>query len=224
VFPVGRLDRETSGALLLTDDGPLAHRILHPRYGVEKEYMAVVEGTITDDAVGALRDGVLLDGERYPTAPAQVDVLERKNKRSRLRVIVHEGRNRQVRRMLEAVGYPVLQLRRERIGPVRLGDLDAGVFRVLSPGEVTALRRETARARPKAVRPRAARPAQPREPKRAFRSTNTKDPHRAARSPKPRDAKPSLRSKNARDPKRAVRKTAGEVKHAARRTRKAPSR
>ncbi len=153
VFPVGRLDRETSGALLLTDDGNLAHRILHPRYGVEKEYIAVVEGTITDDAVGALREGVLLEGERRSTAPAQVDVLDRKNKRSRLRLIVHEGRNRQVRRMLEAVGYAVLQLRRERIGPVRLGDLDAGLFRPLTEGEVTALRRETARARSREMRP-----------------------------------------------------------------------
>jgi 23S rRNA pseudouridine2605 synthase len=157
VFPVGRLDRETSGALLLTDDGALAHRILHPRYGVEKEYIAVVEGTITDEATAALREGVLLDGERRPTAPAQVDVLDRKNKRSRVRLIVHEGRNRQVRRMLEAVGHRVLSLRRERIGPVSLGNLDAGGFRVLTPNEVAALRRETARARPRATAPR--RPA-----------------------------------------------------------------
>jgi len=195
VFPVGRLDRETSGALLLTDDGALAHRILHPRYGVEKEYIAVVEGTITDQATLALREGVLLEGERRPTAPAQVEVLDRKNKRSRLRVIVHEGRNRQVRRMLEAVGYPVLQLRRERIGPVRLGNLDAGVFRVLTPNEVTALRRETARPRPRAV------------PKRTVPRNTEGAPHHAKGSPK-----------------HAVRRTAGEAKHAVRRTRKAPAR
>jgi len=161
VFPVGRLDRDTSGALLLTDDGYLAQRILHPRYGVEKEYIAVVEGTITDEAVSALSEGVLLDGERRPTAPAKVDVLDRKNKRSRLRLIVHEGRNRQVRRMLDAVGFAVLQLRRERIGPVSLEGLGAGLFRPLTAEEVAALRRDSARSRSRAVKPAPARPRQP---------------------------------------------------------------
>src|SRR5262245_37677053 len=201
VFPVGRLDRETSGALLLTDDGNLAHRILHPRYSVEKEYIAVVEGTITDDAVGALREGVLLDGERRPTAPATIEVVDRKSKRSRVRLIVHEGRNRLVRRMLEAVGYPVLQLRRERIGPVRLGNLDAGLFRPLTAEEVAALRRETARPRTRAARPavtRAARQAitRPRHP-----GDSRQRPSRGSR-PRP----------------------GGEAKHAVRRTRKAPAR
>ena len=153
VFPVGRLDRDTSGALLLTDDGPLAHRILHPRYGLEKEYVAVIEGAIGEDAVLALREGVLLEGERRPTAPAEVDVLERKARRSRLRIVIHEGRNRQVRRMLEAVGHTVLQLRRQRIGPVALGDLEEGVFRPLTEVELAALRRETGRPRPRPPRP-----------------------------------------------------------------------
>ncbi|HET9234054.1 MAG TPA: pseudouridine synthase, partial [Candidatus Eisenbacteria bacterium] len=153
VFPVGRLDRDTSGALLLTDDGPLAHRILHPRYGLEKEYLVVIEGPIGDDAVSALREGVLLEGERRPTAPAEVEVLERKARRSRIRIVIHEGRNRQVRRMFEAMGHIVLQLRRQRIGPVALGDLEEGLFRPLTEVELAALRRATGRPRPRPPRP-----------------------------------------------------------------------
>ena len=152
VFPVGRLDRDTSGALLLTDDGALAHRILHPRYGLEKEYLVVIEGRIDEEAVSALREGLLLEGERRPTAPAEVEVLERKARRSRIRIVIHEGRNRQVRRMLEAVGYIVLQLRRQRIGPVALGDLEEGLFRPLTEVELTALRRETGRPRSRPAR------------------------------------------------------------------------
>ena len=147
VFPVGRLDQETSGAILLTDDGPLAHRILHPRYGVEKEYTALVEGVVQEEALESLRSGVRLPGERHPTAPAQVEVIEVRPRRTRLRVIVHEGRKRQVRRMLETVGHPVIQLRRERVGPVSLGSLAPGTFRPLTSDEVEALRRETARKR-----------------------------------------------------------------------------
>lgn len=157
VFPVGRLDQGTSGALLLTDDGSLAHRILHPRYGVEKEYVATVEGIVGDETLDAFRDGVLLPGERRPTAPARVEVLERKARRTRLRVIIHEGRNRQVRRMLETLGHPVLRLVRERVGPVVLGTLTPGTFRALTPEEVEALRRETRGPRRGTSRPRAPR-------------------------------------------------------------------
>ena len=208
VFPVGRLDRDTSGALLMTDDGPLAHRILHPRYGVEKEYIAVVEGTITDDALGSLRAGVLLDGERRPTAPAMVDVLERKNKRSRIRLIVHEGRNRQVRRMLEAVGYLVLSLRRERVGPVKLGDLGSGLFRPLTAQEVAGLRRET--ARPRAV-PR---------PRRVDVGVDARAEGRP-RGPRIGKSRPSVAGRRSETPKPRQR---GNAKHAVQRTRKAPGR
>jgi 23S rRNA pseudouridine2605 synthase len=140
LFPVGRLDRDTSGALLLTDDGDLAHHVLHPRYGVDKEYVAEVEGTPGDEALETLRRGVLLPDDPRPTAPAVVTVERRTARTARLRLVVHEGRNRQVRRMLDAVGHPVLSLRRERIGPLSLGELAPGEWRVLTPQEVETLR------------------------------------------------------------------------------------
>jgi 23S rRNA pseudouridine2605 synthase len=143
VFPVGRLDQDSSGALLLTDDGALAHRISHPRYEIDKEYEVVAAGAVEDAALDRLRGGVHLPDEARPTAPAGVEVVQRVPQRSCLRIVLHEGRKRQVRRMLEAVGHPVLQLQRIRIGPVALGDLEPGAFRELTAGEVTALRRIT---------------------------------------------------------------------------------
>jgi pseudouridine synthase len=140
VFPVGRLDRDTSGALLLTNDGVLAHQLLHPRYHVEKEYEVVVEGRVEGRALRSLRRGVHLEGETRPTAPAAVRVLSHGPPYTRLRMTLREGRNRQVRRMLEAVGHPVLQLRRVRIGPVLLGDLPVGTWRPLTEEEIRELR------------------------------------------------------------------------------------
>ncbi len=141
VFPVGRLDQDTSGALLFTDDGSLAHGLLHPRFKMEKEYDVLVEGAIDDEALEGLRLGVMLKEDPRPTAPATVEVLERRHGRTRLQVILREGRKRQVRRMLALVGHPVIQLRRVRIGPVVLGDLEPGVCRPLTEAEVKALRR-----------------------------------------------------------------------------------
>jgi pseudouridine synthase len=141
VFPVGRLDLDTSGALLLTDDGDLAHRLLHPRYEIEKEYDILVEGAVTDETVRALRRGIQLEDEPRPTAPAVVEIRKRRAHRTRLTMILHEGRKRQVRRMLERVGHLVVSLRRVRIGPVALGDLAEGTYRTLQSEEVAALRR-----------------------------------------------------------------------------------
>jgi len=135
VVPVGRLDRDTTGVLLLTNDGPLAHRLAHPRYGVEKAYVADVVGELTDDALGALAGGVEL--EDGPTAPATV----RRLGPSRLELVLHEGRNRQVRRMLEAVGHPVVKLRRSRYASLDAGRLRPGQWRDLTRDEVRALRR-----------------------------------------------------------------------------------
>jgi len=146
VFPVGRLDRDTSGVLLLTNDGALAHRLLHPRYHIEKEYEVVVEGKVPTAALQSLRRGILLEGETRPTSPAKVRVVSAGPPYTRLRMILGEGRNRQVRRMLEAVGHPVLQLRRVRIGPVTLGDLPVGSWRLLTGEEVRALRGNIERA------------------------------------------------------------------------------
>ncbi len=135
VVPVGRLDRNTTGVLLLTNDGPLAHRLAHPRYRVEKVYVADVVGEPGDDAVRRLAEGVEL--EDGPTAPAAVRSLGP----SRLELGLHEGRNRQVRRMLEAVGHPVVRLRRTRYAGLGAGRLRPGQWRELTPGEVRALRR-----------------------------------------------------------------------------------
>jgi len=146
IFPVGRLDADSTGLLLLMDDGDLAYRLTHPRYKVAKEYEVVTAGIPTSNAVKALRAGVQLDGGM--SAPAEVEVLrattgDRDSGRAEIRIVIHEGRHRQVRRMLEAVGHQVLALKRTAFGPLRLGRLKAGGWRVLSSGEITALRRAT---------------------------------------------------------------------------------
>jgi 23S rRNA pseudouridine2605 synthase len=139
VVPVGRLDADTTGALLLTNDGPLAHRLAHPRYGVEKVYEADVEGEPSDAALRLLREGVELDDD--PTAPAGA----RRLGPSRLELTLHEGRKHQVKRMCAAVGHPVTRLHRSRYAGLGLGGLAAGEWRELSPDEVAALRRAAAR-------------------------------------------------------------------------------
>ena len=133
VFPVGRLDTATEGLLILTNDGPLAQRLTHPSFGVEKEYVAEVEGRPSPAAVRRLRQGVDLDDGR--TAPAKV-ALQAPNV---LRITIHEGRNRQIRRMCEAVGHPVVRLIRTRIGPIADRRLAPGRWRPLDAREVRAL-------------------------------------------------------------------------------------
>jgi 23S rRNA pseudouridine2605 synthase len=133
VVPVGRLDVDTTGALLLTNDGPLAHRLAHPRYGVEKVYEADVEGRPNDTALQTLAKGVEL--EDGVTAPAHV----RRLGPSRLELVLHEGRNRQVRRMLEAVGHPVLRLHRSVYAGLTLEGLAPGEWRELTPEEIASL-------------------------------------------------------------------------------------
>jgi 23S rRNA pseudouridine2605 synthase len=137
VFPVGRLDQDTEGMLLLTNDGELAHRLTHPSFGVEKEYLAEVEGEPTRGSLRALRDGVELDDG--VTAPAKVSAVAP----NQLRITIHEGRNRQVRRMCEAIGHPVVRLVRTRIGPIADRKLKPGEWRVLTIDEVRALERAT---------------------------------------------------------------------------------
>ena len=155
VFPVGRLDAATEGLLVLTNDGQLAHRLTHPSFGVPKEYLAHVEGRPSRAAVRALRDGVDLDDG--PTAPARAAEVSP----GLLRIEIHEGRNRQVRRMCEAVGYPVRRLVRTRIGPIRIGSLPPGRWRRLEPPEVRALERAATALDSGASGPAAADPADP---------------------------------------------------------------
>ena len=135
VVPVGRLDADSTGALLLTNDGPLAHRLAHPRYEVEKVYEAEVEGEPGGEALRRLREGVELDDGR--TAPARV----RRLGPSRLELSLHEGRKHQVKRMLEAVGHPVRRLHRSRYADLALEGLGPGESRELAGPEVEALRR-----------------------------------------------------------------------------------
>jgi 23S rRNA pseudouridine2605 synthase len=134
VVPIGRLDADTTGALLLTNDGELAHRLAHPRYEVEKVYEAEVEGEPGDEALARLADGVDLEDGR--TAPAQV----RRLGMSSVELSIHEGRKHQVKRMLEAVGHPVTRLRRSRYAGLTVDGLAPGDWRELSPDEVDALR------------------------------------------------------------------------------------
>jgi 23S rRNA pseudouridine2605 synthase len=151
IVPVGRLDLDTSGALLLTNDGPLAHRLMHPRYEVEKVYEAEVGG-IPDEAVLArLREGVALDDGR--TAPAGARLLRRDQDSAILELTLHEGRKHQVKRMCEAVGYPVRCLHRRVYAGLDLGELAPGEWRELRPDEVARLRELTARPGSRATSP-----------------------------------------------------------------------
>ncbi len=140
VFPVGRLDLDTEGLLLLTNDGDLTHRLTHPSFGVEKEYLASVDGVPNRGALRRLREGVELDDGL--TAPATVGVVSP----SVLRIVIHEGRNRHVRRMGEAVGHPVRRLVRTRIGPITDRTLKPGEWRELTQAEVRSLERAAAGA------------------------------------------------------------------------------
>ncbi|HEX5937741.1 MAG TPA: pseudouridine synthase [Actinomycetota bacterium] len=138
VFPVGRLDRDTEGLLLLTNDGDLANALMHPRFEVEKEYLAEVEGVPTSKHVGALRRGVELEDGHARARSAHV--AGRAGERGAIRLVMTEGRKREVRRLLAAIGLPVVRLVRVRVGAVRLGDLPPGERRELTHDEVVALR------------------------------------------------------------------------------------
>ena len=134
LYPVGRLDADTTGLILLTNDGELANRLTHPRYEVPKTYVATVEGgEIEERALRQLRDGIELDDGR--TAPAKI----RQRRDGTVELTIHEGRKRQVRRMLEAVGHPVTDLKRVALGPLRLEGLAEGEHRRLTPAEVERL-------------------------------------------------------------------------------------
>lgn len=139
VYPVGRLDWDTEGLLLLTNDGALTNRLTHPRYGVEKEYHALVAGYPDEEALAQLAEGVELDDGQ--TEPAGVRRLRQTREGVWIAVTIHEGRNRQVRRMFSVVGHPVRRLIRARVGPVELGGLPSGQVRELLPREVNELRR-----------------------------------------------------------------------------------
>ena len=137
LYPVGRLDYDSEGLLLLTNDGALTERMLHPSHLVEKTYLARVTGQVSPEALCRLRGGVMLDDHK--TAPAKARIVKEETFATVVLVTIHEGRNRQVRRMFEELGHKVLQLRRVRFGPLELGDLPRGKWRELTAEEVRRL-------------------------------------------------------------------------------------
>jgi 23S rRNA pseudouridine2605 synthase len=165
VFPVGRLDRDSEGLLLLTNDGELANRLQHPRYGVEKEYLVEVDGQVSREAVRRLTAGVELEDGSARAARARL--VQRRTTSTAVSIVMTEGRKREVRRMLDALGHPVLRLIRVRIGPVLVRGLDPGGVRALDQEEVTGLYAVTqlSRAAPRPV-PRSSSGAR-RTPKRS---------------------------------------------------------
>lgn len=138
LFAVGRLDRDTSGLLLITNDGELGHRVLHPRYHVPKTYRALVDGVPTGEQLRRLQAGIEL--EDGPTQPAEIAMLRDDGAHAEVELTIHEGRKRQVRRMLSAVGHPVLELVRVRFGPIELGGQEQGTLRELTREELSMIR------------------------------------------------------------------------------------
>ena len=146
VYPVGRLDMESEGLLLLTNDGELAFRLMHPRYHVEKRYLVKVRGTPTEKKLDKLRKGIRLEDEKRKglyrkTAPARIKVIKSRGKETELEVILREGRKRQIRRMFQAIGHPVVSLVRVAVGNITLEGLPKGKYRHLTPQEVAELKR-----------------------------------------------------------------------------------
>jgi pseudouridine synthase len=139
LFPVGRLDADSTGLILLTNDGDLTFRLTHPRFGVEKEYHVLVRGRPSAGEIRKLREGIEIEGEM--TAPAKVEEVGKRGDNSRLSVTIHEGKKRQVRLMCVAVGHPVIELERVRFGPLALGSLQQGKWRHLAVHEVHALQK-----------------------------------------------------------------------------------
>lgn len=150
LYPVGRLDKQSTGLILMTNDGNLAHKLTHPRYGHEKTYRVVVEGRISQEALARWQEGVYLDGRK--TIPAKISIVQQDVSFTRLEIVMREGRKRQIRRVANMLGYPVTQLVREKIGPLTLGSLKPGDWRHLTDKEVTALKAAVAASKEK--RPR----------------------------------------------------------------------
>lgn len=137
LFSIGRLDYDTEGLIILTNDGDFANKVAHPRYEMEKEYRVTAEGEIKESELAVMRKGVVVDGERMPSA--KVEWLSFENGFTKLSVVINEGQNRQVRRMFEAIGHAIKLLKRVRIGNVKLGGLSRGEYRDLTEDELNSL-------------------------------------------------------------------------------------
>lgn len=222
VFPVGRLDFDTEGLMLLTNHGELAQALLHPRYHVAKVYLAKVKGVLTDEEISQLAEGVKL--EDGMTAPAMVKKVRKAEENSWLEVTIYEGRKHQIKRMFEVVGHPVLKLKRIKFGPLALGDLLPGEFRYLTDREANTLRaifkykqeQEAEGIQPNPVRlqnPVRRSPARP--ARRPVRSAG--QPARGGRQPRPSAGKPA---RPARQPARGSRRPVDSARRPARRMRR----
>lgn len=137
LYPVGRLDYDTEGLLILTNDGDLTFKITHPSHNVTKTYTALMLGRVRDEAIEVFHQGVVI--EDYKTAPAKLEILEYTDKGTVVNITIHEGKNRQVRKMCDAIGHPVIRLKRISIGSLKLGDLDPGQWRHLTKAEIEYL-------------------------------------------------------------------------------------
>lgn len=137
LFPIGRLDTDTTGLLLFSTDGELGNRLMHPRHHVIKTYRAWVDGRAEDNDLDILRDGVMLDDGL--SLPAELSILDRSSKKTEIQIKIREGRKRQVRRMFDAIGYPVISLKRMCVGPLCLENLEEGHWRILSDEETASL-------------------------------------------------------------------------------------
>lgn len=134
LYPVGRLDYDSEGLMLLTNDGDLAYKITHPKFEINKTYHVLVKGVLSEKTVGYLEQGVTIEEQK--TAPAKVIIAEAQPNNTWIDITIHEGRNRQIRKMCEAVGHPVMRLIRIKLGPWELGDIPSGKFRTLKPEEI----------------------------------------------------------------------------------------
>lgn len=137
LFSIGRLDYETEGLIILTNDGDFANRVAHPKYSLEKEYRVTIEGEVKESELAVLRRGVVVDGERMPSA--KVEWLSYENGFTKISVVIDEGQNRQIRRMIEAIGREIKLLKRVRIGGVKLGGLKRGEYKDLTEDELNLL-------------------------------------------------------------------------------------
>ncbi|ADL68862.1 pseudouridine synthase [Thermoanaerobacterium thermosaccharolyticum DSM 571] len=138
IYPVGRLDCDTSGLLLLTNDGDIANKLMHPKHEIDKVYIAKIRGIPDDKDLDRFRNGLLLDNRL--TAKAKIEILKKINNDALVKIVIHEGRNRQIRRMCELIGHPVMTLKRIKIGDLELGNLKVGQWRYLSGEEVQYLK------------------------------------------------------------------------------------
>mgnify|MGYP000864385858 CR=1 FL=1 len=138
IYPIGRLDYDTSGLLLLTDDGDLANKLMHPKYHIFKTYNVEIKGSLNNESINILKTGILIDS--YKTAPAKVKLLKQAQNNSYVQISIHEGKNRQVRKMFEAVGHKVLKLKRISFGNIVLGKMKPGEWKYLTNDEVKFLK------------------------------------------------------------------------------------